>query len=324
MKRALLFLALGVCGCSGGAPASADGLPQMTELVGGFDSYDAIAVQNGVVSVEIPGSGVVTCSVNGCDSPTLLVASDAYVTGALGSPVAYAAQVGTVDGVSGELHVVDTSGDHAIATGLVYPSWVATSGTRTFVADDSFSYDDTPATIACVGCTSDGQPAPWISGLGGGTYGMFADASNVYVLADDPTLSTVQLLACAASHPCWSEPRLLLDGLDQTITAQQIASDGDAIYVARAVTSDVVRVDASGVTSILPSTNASALVWDASMHTLWFGTPGGDVGHMNADGTTTFVASSGAGSILAIATDDTSVYVVTGASGEIVMKTQKR
>jgi hypothetical protein len=301
-------LALGVFGCNG---ASADGLPQMTELVGGFDSYDAIAVENGIVSVEIPGSGVVTCSVNGCDSPTLVVASDSYVTGALGSPVAYAAQVGTLDGVSGELHVVDTSGDHAIATGLVYPSWVAASGTRTFVADDSFSYDDTPATIACVGCTTDGQPAPWISGLGGGTYGMFADASNVYVLADDPTLSTVQLLACSTSHPCGSEPRLVLDGLDQTITAQQIASDGNAVYVARAVT------------SVLPTTNASALVWDASMHTLWFGTPSGDVGHMNADGTTTLVAS-GAGSIRAIATDDTSVYVVSGASGEIVMKTQKR
>ena len=63
------------------------------------------------------------------------------------------------------------------------------------------------------------------------------------------------------------------------------------------MTSDVVRVDASGVTSILPTTNASALVWDASMHTLWFGTPSGDVGHMNADGTTTLSPLTDTGEI---------------------------
>lgn len=321
MKRVLFFLL--ACACHGASADDGD-LPPMTQVLAGFDAYDSIAVHDGLVSVEIPGSGVVSCATTGCNAPSSVAWSDSFVSSALGSPIVYAAQIGTIDGVTGELHVVDASGDRAIATGLVYPSWVATSGARTFVADDSFSYDDTPATIACVGCTDDGKAAPWISGLGGGTYGMFADASNVYVLADDASLSSVQLVACSTSHPCWSEPRVVLADLDQTITAQQIASDGDSVYVARAATADVVRVDASGVTTtILTTTNATALVWDAATHALWFGTLSGDVGRVSADGTNrTFIARA-AGSVRAIATDDASVYVVTGDSGELVMTAPK-
>ncbi|HEY2369028.1 MAG TPA: hypothetical protein VGH87_21675, partial [Polyangiaceae bacterium] len=275
MKRAL-FVLLGLCACNGAAD---DGTPlPMSQVFAGFDAYDSIAVQGGVVSVEIPGSGVVACPVAGCNAPTVVASSISFVSGALGSPLAYAAQVASDDGVTGELHVVDGAGDRAVATGLVYPSWVATSGARMFVAEDSFSYDDTPAKIDCVGCAGDGQVTPWISGLGGGTYGLFADASNVYVLADDATLTSVQLLACSTSHPCFSEPRLVLADLDPTITAQQIASDGASIYVARAAKSDVVRVDASAtVTPILEATDATAIAWDDATHALWFGTVAGEV-----------------------------------------------
>jgi hypothetical protein len=324
MKRVIFTMLAALCACHGGATDDGD-LPAMTQLVAGFDAYDAIAVQGGQVWVEIPGSGVASCALTGCAAPTNIAWSDAYVSGALGSPIAYAAQIGTQDGVSGELHVVDGSGDRAIATNLAYPAWVATSGARTFVAEDPFAYDDTPATIDCVGCTN-GQsaPEPWISGFGGGTYGLFADASNVYVLADDATLTSVQLVACSVSHPCFAEPRVVLEGLDQTITAQQIASDGASVYVARAATSDVVRVDASGiVTTLLVTTDATSLAWDAATSQLWFGTLSGDVGHVSADGTNRVYVARGTGSIRAIATDATSVYVVTGDSGEIVMKSPK-
>lgn len=321
MKRAL-FVLLGLCACNGAAD---DGdVPVMAQVFAGFDAYDAISVQGGVVSVEIPGSGVVACPVAGCNAPTVVASSMSFVSGALGSPIAYAAQIATDDGVSGELHVVDASGDRAIATGLVYPSWVATSGAHMFVADDSFAYDDTPATIDCVGCTSDGKVTPWISGLGGGTYGLFADASNVYVLADDPTLSSVELLACSSSHPCFAEPRVVLTGLDQTITAQQVASDGASVYVVRATQPDVVRVDASGsVSTILDLPDVTALAWDATTSALWFGTAGGNVGHVSADGSNRVYTGRGFGSVRAIATDATSAYVVAGNSGEIVMKSPK-
>ena len=321
MKRAVVML-LGLCACQ--AAQDNGDLPAMTQVLAGFDAYDAIAVRDGQVWIEIPGSGVASCATAGCESPAIVAWSDAFTSGALGSPITYAAQIGTLDGVSGELHAVDGAGDHAIATGLVYPSWVATSGARSFVAEDSFAFDDTPATIACVGCTSDGQATPWISGLGGGTYGLFADDSNVYVLADDPTLSSVELLACSASHPCFSEPRVVLGGLDQTITAQQLASDGASVYVARAAKSDVVRVDASGtVTTVLDTTDATALVWDAATNALWFGTLAGNVGHVSADGTNRVFVARGSGSIRAIALDEASVYVVTGDSGELVMKAPK-
>jgi len=322
MKRAFVFLSL--CACHGvGSFEDQSDPPAMTQVLAGFDAYDAIAVRDGLVLVELAGSGVASCPTTGCNMPYNVAWSDAWVSGALGSPIAYAAQVGSLDGVNGELHVVDTSGDRAIATGLTYPSWVATSGVRTFVAEDSFSYDDTPAKIDCVGCAGD-SPAPWISGFSGATYGLFADASNVYVLADDATLSSVQLVACSVSHPCWSEPRVVLTGLDRTITAQQIASDGNSVYVARSVKADVVRVDASGAaTSILSMTNATALAWDEATNALWFGTLSGNVGHVNADGTNLVFVGRGSGSIRALATDATSVYVVTGESGELVMKAPK-
>ena len=300
MKRAI-FMLLGVCACQGAPVADAE-LPAMTQVFAGFDAYDALGVQGGLVSAEISGSGVVACPVGGCEAPTVVAWSDSYV--------------------SGELPVVDASGDRAIATGLVYPSWVATSGARTFVAEDSFSYDETPARVDSV--ADDGTVTPWIQGVGGGTYGLLADAANVYVLVDDPTLSSVQLLACATSHPCFSEPRVLLGDLDQTITAQQLASDGVAVYVARALVRDVVRINASGnVTTILPATDATALVWDAATNALWFGTSAGSVGRVSADGTMRTYVAHGAGAIHAIATDATSVYVSTGESGELVMRAPK-
>jgi hypothetical protein len=97
------------------------------------------------------------------------------------------------------------------------------------------------------------------------------------------------------------------------------------LYVARNANADVVRVDASGTTTtqILSLTNATALVWDAATNALWFGTLNGNVGHVNADGTGRVFVARGNGSIRAIATDATSVYVVTGESGEVVMKTPK-
>ena len=319
MKALYASLALVALGCQG----ASDTTP-MTQVFSGIDSYDAIAVRDGLVYAEIPGAGVVSCPIAGCQIPSSVAATDTFVSGALGAPISYAAQVADLDGVTGELRVIDAAGDHALATNLVYPSWVATAGARTFVAEDSFGYDDTPATIDCAGCTDDGKVTPWISGFGGSTYGMIADASNVYVLADDAALGSVQLVACSVLHPCYSEPRVVLDGLDSTVTAQQIASDGAAVYVARAGKADVVRVDPSGaITRILTTTNATALAWDAATGSLYFGTLSGNVGRVKNDGALPIIVARSETAIGAIAVDETSVYVVTGENASVVMKAAK-
>lgn len=325
MKHAIFMLSL--CAVACGAPASSDDspstLPAMTPVFTG-DVYDAISVHDGSVWVEVPGAGVATCPTSGCNQPSVVTWSDSYVSGVLGSPVAYAAQVGSLDDSIGELHMVDTSGDHTVATGLAYPTWVATSGGRTFVVEDSFYFDDTPSTISCVGCTSDGKATPWISGIDGATHGMIADASNVYVLADDPNLVSVQLLSCPTSRPCFSEPRVVLGGLDQSVNAQQIATDGSSVYVARTLTSDVMRVDSGVLTPLIwTMKTVTAITWDAATSTLWFGTSLGDVGHVKGDGKDLTVVARGIGPIRALATDATNVYAVAGASGNAVMKAPK-
>ncbi len=326
MKHAIFMLSLCTFACE--APATSDGssttLPAMTPMFTG-DVYDAISVHDGSVWVEVPGAGVATCPTSGCDQPSVVTWSDAYVSGVLGSPIAYAAQVGTVDDSIGELHTLDTSGDHTVATGLVVPTWVAASGGRTFVVEDSFYSNETPSTISCVGCTSDGKATPWISGIDGETYGMIADASNVYVLADDPNLVSVQLLSCPTSRSCFSEPRVVLSGLDETVNVQELATDGSSVYVARTLTSDVVRVDAGGAVTPLIWTMkvVTAITWDAATSTLWFGTMLGDVGRVKGDGTGLTVVARATGSIRALATDATNVYAITGESGAVVMKTPK-
>lgn len=323
MKHAIFMLSLGAIGCR--APGTSDdstALPAMTQVFTG-DVYDAISVHDGAIWTEMPGAGVATCTTSGCAQPSVVTWSDSYVSGVLGSPIAYAAQVGTLDAPSGELHIVDTSGDHPVATGLVYPTWVAASGGRTFVVEDSFYSNDTPTTVSCVGCTSDGQATPWISGIDGQTYGMIANDSNVYVLADDPTLSSVQLLSCPTSRSCFSEPRVALSGLDESVNAQQLATDGSSVYVVRTLTSDVVRVDAAGVVTKFLSKAVTAITWDAATSTLWFGTRYGVVGRVNADGTGPTEVASGIGSIRALATDATNVYAIAGTAGTVVMKTPK-
>ena len=327
MKHAIFMLSLCAFGCQ--APASSDDsstattLPSMTQVFTG-DVYDSIAVHDGSMWVEAAGAGIASCPTTGCDHASVVTWSDAYVSGALGSPIAYAAQLGTLDSPIGELHTLDASGDHTVATGLVYPTWVAASGARTFVVEDAFYFDDTPSTISCVGCTSDGKPAPWITGIDGETHGMIADASNVYVLADDSNRVSVQLLSCPTSRSCFSEPRVVMSGLDQSVNAEQLATDGSSVFVARTLTSDVMRVDANGAVTplVLTMKEVTAITWDAPTSTLWFGTILGYVGHVSPDGKNLTVVAHTAGAIRALATDATNVYAVSG-SGDTVVKTPK-
>jgi hypothetical protein len=240
----------------------------------------------------------------------------------LGSALVYTTQIAApAGGVEGEIHsvAVDGSGDQTLLSNVDYPAYIVTSGARTFWAEDSFALDDTPATIDCLGCTNDGMSTPWVGGLGGGTYGMMSDANNVYVLADDASLMSVSLLSCSVSAPCLTAPRVVLGQLDRTISAQQIASDGTYVYVARVVQNDVVRVDSSGtVTELVTSQAVSAIALDAT--SLYFGTQTGAVGKVPLGGGSSAMLACSGDPIAGLAVDQANAYFITGSSGSNVMR----
>lgn len=316
--------------CSGMQPGGGDvsQASPATPLFSGLDVYDAIGVQDGFVYVEVPGAGVQRCPSTGCAAPTPVVASDAFVSATLAGSVTYTTQIAADEGgVAGEVRSVhaDGSGDEPVLAQATYPAYVATSGARTFWVEDSFAIDDTPASVQCIGCDASGGSTPWIMSVGGGTYGMIADAGHVYVLADDASLASVSLLSCSADAPCFGEPRVVLGGLDRTVSAVQLASDGTNVYVARATQGDVVRVDPAGaITTVLAEPSVAAIAYDASTDALVYATTDGLVGRVSADG-------SGASATLAkvdwpvaaVAVDDTNVYFVTGPSASSVMRTAK-
>ena len=331
IARILTLMAACTIACSNGTGpnGNAPACVAPTAVFSGLDSYDSLVVQNGFVYVEIPGEGVARCATTGCTAPTTVIDNDAFISSAFdGTSFAYTTQIASADsnGVTGEIRSVatDGTGDQSVLEGATYPAYVALSGTKTFWADDSFTVDDTPATINCVGC-SGSTSTPWFAGLTGGTYGMLADGNNVYVLADDPTLTSVTLYACSINTPCYSEPRLVIGQLDSTITAQQIASDGTNVYVARSTIGDIVRVDAAGtVTRIAAADAVSALVYDATTNTVYYGTSAGLVSSVKADGSAQPAAlGCSSASVAALDVDAMNVYLLTGDSQSDVMKIAK-
>jgi hypothetical protein len=152
---------------------------------------------------------------------------------------------------------------------------------------------------------------------------MIADASNVYVLVDDASRTSVNLVACGASAPCYGEPRVVLTGLDAMIVPQRLASDGTSVYVARANEQDVVRVSNGVVTSIVPSVDATALAFDASSGNIYYATSSGTLGRVKPDGSGGATLGTITTPVAAIALDDTNAYVLTGTSSSDVMRGPK-
>lgn len=316
MNKTILFAAftlLLACDRSGTDATTTD---PTTPVFQGLDGYDAIAVQDGFIYVELPGTGVARCPIAGCASPTPIVDSAAFVASAAdGAKIVYATQIASDDGSSviGSIHSVqvDGSGDQSLLDGLAYPAYLAASGDRVFWARDSFAIDETPASIECIGCGGTGS-TPWLQ-LQGGTYGMLTDGANVYVLADDATHTTLSLFSCPVDKPCYSEPNVVLGGLTPMTTIQQIATDGASVYVARE--NDVVRVDAGGAqTPIVQAAGVTALVVDRATSTLYYGKSTGEIGRVKTDGTASVALGSTGARIGALDVDATSLYLLTGAS----------
>ena len=290
-----------------------------TQIVTTNDDLSSLEAAGGRVFAQRSTTSVVSCATSTkCASPGPIVTApigqklEAFTTSA---SIVYTLQgPGGLD--AGSLHSVglDGTNDQMLLQNLAYPYWVATSGTKTFWADDASSVTSNlvPATLHCVGCGGGDQP--WITGLNA-TKAVFADANDVYVLADDGSNNfTYGIFGCSVNAPCGSSPRtVVLGGLDTS--ASTVASDGSKVYVARDDIPDLVSIDGSGATStIVPNVNLSSIAVDSTKNELYFATSGGLVAFINTNGGNPSVVTNcdttNIGSMVDIALDANSVYVL--------------
>jgi hypothetical protein len=304
------------------AGSAACNAPEATVLHTSGLEYDQMYAGGGFVYLESTG-GVERCAESGCASGTTAVvnvgASETFGGSALaGSSVDYsesdAAGTGQIHSVGG-----DGTNDQVVGSNLESPYYVAVTGSRVFWADDSYT-DGTGAvldSVGCIGCTGT-TSTPWISSaaFAGGIYAMVADASMVYVLADDLNIQNYELLACSTTTACGASPTLLVPAVDPSTTETQLASDGTYAYLARADHADVVRIDKSGnLVQLVTSQDVAAIAVDASAGNLYYGTSNGVVGRVSTSGTgTPTTITCVADPIVAMAVDS-AVFFLAGALG---------
>jgi hypothetical protein len=281
---------------------------------------DELTVSNGYVYARPtdPMSGLYTGAMRCATSATCLAApsiiaigSDEFDEFAVGTKLAY-----TLDGTTtmGSIHTaaLDGTSDAILLANAAYPLHIALSGSRTFWVDDpitgSGGTDTTPSTVHCLGCSA--GDVTWMGNLNG-TYALYADSSDVYVLADDsPTSGTLGIYGCSVSAACGASPITVTTGLDATITPAQVTSDGTAVYASRTDQHDVIRVSGGTTTSVVTDVTATAVAVDATTGDLFYG-ENGALFRTKSDGSSASVTVSGCGKyIAAIAYDATSVYVL--------------
>jgi hypothetical protein len=230
---------------------------------------------------------------------------------------------------TGSIHSVGLDGknDQTLLPNATSPTWIAASGTKAFwTSDDNGA---TPASLHCLGCGTGDQT--WITGLGL-TLGVIADATNVYVIADDGSANaTYGIYSCSISTACGATPKMWIKGLSFTAiyAATEIASDGTNIYVTND-TSAIIRVDSSGTqTTIAKTIAASVIAVDAATGELFYGADDGTVAKVKTDGSAPPVplatcAPGDVNAIVGLAFDATNVYVMlvpgTGSAGIYAIK----
>ena len=329
MRRALLALATVACrqvagidpityagseagtGCSSGAV-----------VISTSDELDLLSVNGGFAVAAVVGASgagdanLVACPTGApCTNPKNLLNlafSDTVGGYAAGSQIFYTVQSGAS---TGSLHSVayDGTGDQVVLGNLANPTWVALSGTHTFWVDDDLS--GSPATVHCVGCgTGD---VTWMTNLTS-TEGLFADANNVYVLADDGSANaTTAVYACSVQTACGSTMRTVMTGLSPTSVSPvtQFASDGTHVYITNDAT-QIIRVDPSGTQKTIANNVAAvAIAVDPATGELFYGDDDGTVGRVKTDGSAAPVPMStcdpdAPNDIYGIAFDSTHVYVL--------------
>jgi hypothetical protein len=314
----------GTTACNGSQP---------TLVFSSASTYDVLFAQGGFVYAEVEGSGVDRCAIAGCATPTsvIQVGSNTTFDDSTLTPASidYTVLQTTTDGGSGgEIHTAGLDGTNdkiSFGTSTQYPANIAVTGARVFWVDDEYdnSISDTD-TVDCVGCNGTGD-SPWITGLAGGAYGLVADSTNVYVLADTAALTDLVVLGCSITTACGASPRTVIASIDASTVETQMASDGTFFYIARENHDDVVRVDQTGaVTQVLTSQDVIAIAVDATAGNLYYGTSTGTIGRVKTDGSaqpTTLACNQD--TVTALAVDDQNVYFLAGSTTSNIFKLPK-
>jgi hypothetical protein len=319
------------------ADVEAGGCPSGTPLYTTAQVYDILDVQNGFVYADVASSGVFRCPTSGCASAATVVnQNNTFIAFALSPSLLYYTIQPNQNGgpTMGSLHSVgfDGTNDVIVAGNLDYPFWVAVSGSNIFWVDDSqdLSVPDTiPATVNCIGCGGGTTSKPWMGGLSN-TYGIVADATNVWVLADDGSLNdTSNVYVCPVASPCMnaadggSGAKVVLSNittpdpiaLQLNQLSNYIAGDGTYFYLVNG--SEIDRVDATGTRkTIVPGvTGVVAITIDVPAGNLYYATDG-SIFRTKADGTGTSTAlvcnQSGIGDV---AVDSQNLYFITSGTG---------
>ena len=288
------------------------------------DSLDILGVAGGYAMAATLSSqtsayaNILTCATANapCTHPPGILAlafTDALESyTASSSLIYYALQTGAA---TGSIHSVTFDGktDQVLLANAKSPLWMGSTGTRVFWTSDDLGA--TPASLHCIGCGSGDQT--WISNLGL-TYGVLADASTVYVIADDGSANlTDAIYSCSATAACGTTPKQIIKGLtfNAFYATSEIATDGTNLYVTNDQ-SAIIRIDTSGTqTNVVKGVAAPVITVDPATGDLFYATDDGTIARVKSDGTQPPVtistcAPNDPNAVAGIAFDTTSVYVI--------------
>ena len=302
----------GVCTKGTAVLTSSEDLDDLS-VAGGYAMAATLSSQSSAYANIVPCATNASCT----NPPGLLTLafSDAMPAYATSSSLVYYAVV-SGGGPTGTLHSVTFDGktDQVVLANASHPLFMGAFGTKLFwTSDDGGS---TPASLHCMGCGTGDQT--WITNLGL-TWGVVADANNVYVIADDGSNNlTDGIYSCGTGAACGSSPKKLMTGLTFNAfhAASQIASDGTYVYVTNDQ-SAIIRLDSSAAQkTIVNNVSAAVIAVDGATGDLFYATDDGTVAKVKTDGSSTTPTTlstclpGDANAITGIGFDATNVYVL--------------
>jgi hypothetical protein len=318
-------------GPNGGDGGNPNGCTNATLVLSSSDSLDLLYVAGGFDIAAVPdensATGLGYSNLHACSTSTPCTQPAGLLTlgfndevmdyAASSSQIAYAIQTNTTTG-AGAIHSVgfDGTNDKTLLASASFPSWITSSGSGTFWVSDDQTGD--PATLHCIGCNGNTGDQTWISNANlTTTLGAFADASTVYVVADDGTGNGANAIyTCSNATACGANAKVLVKGLQFSALniKDEVAADGTNVYVTNE-SSAIASITPAGVqTSIVKGVTTSALAVDGATGDLFYGEENGTVARAKSDGssapeTLSMCDPGSPDDIVAVAFDSTNVYV---------------